>query len=64
MRYFIVTSILVPRLISAFADFSYGVSVLPTLAEYEFRDWIKTEQKVYNSKEEYKYRFEIFKKNE
>ena len=43
MRSFIIASIWVDGLVSAFADFSYGVSVLPTADEYEFRDWIRKE---------------------
>ena len=63
MRSLIVASILVHGLVSAFADFSYGVSVLPTLDEHNFRGWMRKHKRSYGSKEEYKYRFEIYKKS-
>lgn len=42
---------------SAWADFSYGVSVLPSLEEYKYRDWLKEYGRKGLTKSEYKLRF-------
>lgn len=50
-------------IVHAFADFSYGTSVLPSLEEYRFRDWMRKHSKSYNTREEYALRFEVYKKH-
>ena len=48
---------------NAFADFSYGINVIPTLEEHEFRGWMRKFGKSYQTKEEYLFRYQVFRNN-
>jgi hypothetical protein len=64
MKSILTISVMLHGFVGAFADFSYGTSVLPSLEEYEFRNWMRDHGKVYHTKEKYKFRFEIYKRNQ
>ena len=50
--------------VNAFADIAFDdTTVLPSLEEYKFRDWMREYSKNYHSKEEYKFRYSVFKNN-
>ena len=63
MRSMAIAGIMMNGAANAFADFSFdGTTVIPTLHEYKFREWLREQKVFYPTREEYRFRFENFKK--